>query len=57
VINELREKREELLEIKRSLESSERLAKTIQEKQDILQKQIDLNHKIEALRVVMELFT
>ena len=57
MINELREKREELLEIKRSLESSERLAKTIQEKQDILQKQIDLNHKIEALRVVMELFT
>ncbi len=57
MFEELREKETEFLKMKQALEEAETFSKTKPAKLAILQELVDLNHKIQALHLVMEIFS
>ena len=57
MIETLQEKLAELLQVRDELEARERRARSKSKKRELLQGIIDLTHQIQALRVVIELFS
>jgi hypothetical protein len=57
MLDTLNAKLDELLALREELEAREEMAGSIEEKKELLQGIIDLTHQIQALRVVIELFT
>ena len=50
-------KLQELIQLREELEAQENAAQDLAEKKALLQQTIDLTHQIQALRIVMDLFT
>lgn len=57
VLESLNAKLAELLELRGELEACEESAEGIEEKKQLLQEIVDLTHQIQALRVVIGLFS